>query len=929
MSKPTNGSVFILVLGLMVIATALSYALVVTMRTRQQGGLSNGLNQLARQAALAGSTHAIEVIDRSFLSNGPRPGSLGSDWRAAFAPIDSGLAGKEGVNVHQDRPQGIEYSPYDENENDIKAESLLTDSYFYLGSSENDWRDSTGYHRNKPFVTGSTWLSGTARWIEPGNYHRDLIGKPISFHLEHPCAANPSSPDPARRLGEPWVPDLNEPIWYDSRLVPTTDLARVRYRLRYAVEIESLDGKILSSCQAPYQAPGSGVPTQISAAAAAEVDRSVTARYADAYANMVMQLKCMARDSNMDGMSDLAGKLSWRAHGLYTRGGNDGKGAKSLMPVLSSFNGGKPQYWSDYDENVPVPTGERNLRLDQQTEYQRLSQYEAGRNRVSAGGKSVRYAFGDGQNHARDTWQEVPFAFTPFGRATTLKSNPQHWYEGYTDCPWRINLTTATARTISSMVFAYLPQEAHALRYDLRQEASWTGRNAQTGEDNYGGYVPTDALEQLLPKHIDLFTAPSPLAGPFAGTQPYPGTTSAWKSGDPVPDPNASNTYNAGGWNEFLGRANQANDWADKLNLSGLRGMAATPLQGAWLAHMIPWQRSSIEKDRTTGAGGKRVYLQAKHANMMSFAVPTWKGNYWYTDSYWLDLANALCMTVQLTQYAHQRLDGRQRIGDAAKGVPLWPSVPGDPEYNNVAGQPMLDVDLDGDGVEDSPSLLNTIPLVDRQFLKFLGENPDDPGSGAPNGETSFPTVFWGFTNPGWGQVPEPFEPDKSEPKRNRSIRNQLIVGKINPAQAALMELALNDLRLSFFGASPQYPNFAALDFDGNGSARCSGYAGGTGSGVVPIANRFSLTGYFVLQQSRFYRIVIRGEVFDVLRNVQAAETNLETVYVCDPTGLVYDVQGERIPTSTGFSTDLSSSRVLSQRWLWNKHRALRQRIYP
>ncbi|MCX8012966.1 MAG: hypothetical protein N3A02_01590 [Rectinema sp.] len=59
---------------------------------------------------------------------------------------------------------------------------------------------------------------------------------------------------------------------------------------------------------------------------------------------------------------------------------------------------------------------------------------------------------------------EVPvgaYLLTPFGAITQQTNAPQKWYEGKTDCPWRINLPTATAPTIGLMLMGALPKEFH------------------------------------------------------------------------------------------------------------------------------------------------------------------------------------------------------------------------------------------------------------------------------------------------------------------------------------------------------------------------------------------------------------------------------------------------------------------------------------
>jgi hypothetical protein len=143
------------------------------------------------------------------------------------------------------------------------------------------------------------------------------------------------------------------------------------------------------------------------------------------------------------------------------------------------------------------------------------------------------------------------------------------------------------------------------------------------------------------------------------------------------------------------------------------------------------------------------------------------------------------------------------------------------------------------------------------------------------------------------------------------------------------MELVVNDMRMSFFGSSPQYPDFRAIDFDDDGHVRCSAYPGGsapadpmTGKGPVPgPERRFSLTGHFVFQKSRYWRITCRGEVFDQVRQRPVAEADLEAAYCLDPDGEAFDLVNAPIPGAGPLST-----RLLYQRWLWNRYKGARSR---
>jgi hypothetical protein len=141
--------------------------------------------------------------------------------------------------------------------------------------------------------------------------------------------------------------------------------------------------------------------------------------------------------------------------------------------------------------------------------------------------------------------------------------------------------------------------------------------------------------------------------------------------------------------------------------------------------------------------------------------------------------------------------------------------------------------------------------------------------------------------------------------------------------KCANMERVLNDWRMSFFGANPTYADFAPLDFDGDGNAVASCYAGtvdvdglafpgSIASGGVgqPPDHHWSLTGYFVMERGRFWRVLSRGEVFDERLKKTISESNYESVFVIDPDG-----------DYTGAAGSLGDSCMLYQRWITNNYR--------
>jgi hypothetical protein len=219
------------------------------------------------------------------------------------------------------------------------------------------------------------------------------------------------------------------------------------------------------------------------------------------------------------------------------------------------------------------------------------------------------------------------------------------------------------------------------------------------------------------------------------------------------------------------------------------------------------------------------------------------------------------------------------------------------------------DRDVDGDGIKDVPSTFDTIKEVDAQFLRNLGESPLEYATG-----TRPVTCVNGIrvtTGSNW----TPATPELIDLSTSKNIKSIKASGKTELAK--LMELVVNDMRMSFFGASPNYPDFRPLDLDDDGVIRCSCFINGTAASMSGAAmRRFSLTGYFDFQKSRYYRIFTRGEVYDCLRQAPVASADLETVYHVDPDGEIFDLYDRRQP---GALKPLRTE-TLFQRWLRNRY---------
>lgn len=159
------------------------------------------------------------------------------------------------------------------------------------------------------------------------------------------------------------------------------------------------------------------------------------------------------------------------------------------------------------------------------------------------------------------------------------------------------------------------------------------------------------------------------------------------------------------------------------------------------------------------------------------------------------------------------------------------------------------------------------------------------------------------------------------------------------------MEMIINDFRMSFFGSSPGYTDFMPLDLNGDAKVACSCYPSVSApptatpaeiatltreadlgidqyaapSTAVDPAKHFSNTGTFMLARSRFWRIFVRGEVWDNLMSTVVTDTLLESVIAVDPVNSANDVG--TLPAAQNPQAGQHATHTLFQRWHFDKYR--------
>lgn len=459
MSYSRSGSMFVFAFGLLLVMITLTYAFMSISRIGRDAARPLNLRSLAEMAAQQGAAHALDAVTRDYIAQPNVPTTINLSQRTGFAPIDTLRVNRHQANSQNFSPWGNPASAEDQNENDTKTESLLHSHYVstYHG-------DGTYRLRYQPYSAGRMLSHGQGRYIEPGYWHSDLAGKPISFHLQHPIPANAASSDPAIRRGENYLPDTNSPLYLDRDLTPVADRTSARFRLRYAVAVEDLSGHLPLSFQGPHTDGIAGADTlpvgvpvaDADAAKCVEIDPSIASTYGDSMFNLA------------------SGSRSWMgwmiANGM---GLNQGQFSER---ILAGFAGATPQYWTmssvfpsvHPDTKTSITTGGGSV-------------FASNRGPLASVGQVVGWMQNQNGVDVIAGAQEksapsLSYTFTPYGRrAVKVAGTPSHYRDSYTDCPWQINLPTAAPEAIARMVQAYLPKEFRTIAFTKKTIEEFDG----------------------------------------------------------------------------------------------------------------------------------------------------------------------------------------------------------------------------------------------------------------------------------------------------------------------------------------------------------------------------------------------------------------------------------------------------------------------
>ncbi len=295
-------------------------------------------------------------------------------------------------------------------------------------------------------------------------------------------------------------------------------------------------------------------------------------------------------------------------------------------------------------------------------------------------------------------------------------------------------------------------------------------------------------------------------------------------------------------------------------------------------------------------------------------------------------------------------------------------------QYDNPTSTPLKVIDgsnvpyANRVGVPDGSGSLHALKDLDYLFLQNLGTNPTSPGSKIPFTAYVATTASDGVRNkwaiqsftPAWNIA---MLSDKTLcPWFAENANDALNPGydATKPSyscleRTALIERLVNDMRVSFFGSSPGYPDFIPLDLNGDGQVNCSVYpSSGTkidastpvvnpdGSSrtdtalhidqhaavgtAVPAGKYFSISGAFVIGKSRFWEVIARGELWDNLLQTTVSDTVIDTVLCVDPVDKANEFDSSAANRNPGGGQ--YSTHVMHQRWYYDKYRGHLSRKY-
>lgn len=731
-----SGTVLLICMSLVAAMVAVSFAYVVAMRTAAETGPSTIAQSLARQSARAGAAHACEMLMRDYLERPLVPTNDVSAHRVFFDPIDN----QSPTQPRETAASGAA-AAYLWNDNDVNPQSKNLNPYRQFNAHEGRVYDDSSDLSWLPNVVSSS----TPRYVESMYY--SLLPSVESSSQKTDFTKVPSV-----------APNVNTPVYYDSRWRPVASRDVARYRLRYGVWCEDLSGHIFVGLPAAFTR---GDPLAVDGDLVAsgkgnqgtEMDRAWAKRYAPQINSMFMGIL------GTDYRGLLWGGGGVQAYGIAWNGTDSTENESyqtSGFTTAGVMLGSSPWIWRNRGNRMngvgssytipwnPITSPVSFRRTGKLYSPQSINDI-SGPDSLALGG-----------------------LLTPYGAPTRWDGNPDPetanldelaYNEGPTDCPWRLNLLTAPANALRSVISGYRPSYLweHSLTWKVTfkwdsVKAAWiipspipanyphVDRLSPPIRSNMG--VPDPFRASFLTKDR---TSGAINRRPFAQFAPSPSANDPRSEMDPAyPSPVSSAYSGSIGWFSDLEKANV---WFGRgLGKAGpciprLESARRTPLQYAMSTYassskieevdrfasvyrvtgqdMVvyygfdPWSKRSGADD--DGDGKEDVDKDATWRQPNDLPVQMA-----YPNSYWLDAMSALYSSAAVAIALNQ------------PGTP-YPAAPSGGTVSMFAGKwgggATLDMDADGDGFKESNSVITNVADLDRLFLLILGEDPDRPGS--------------------------------------------------------------------------------------------------------------------------------------------------------------------------------------------------------
>lgn len=889
-----SGSILIYVIGLSAIVVIIASAFLHSMVAESRSAEHHEAMALAQSAARQGLNEALEALIADHIATnlavGTGPGTsavlavpthIDGPWHAPF--------------VSRRQPYSVDQVDYQGSDSEIDAsnEHLVLQPLLSVGS--NDYV--------KWYGLGLSIYDGRGRHVEP-NFHNLSRPAPVNGN---PAVAPVDFTDLNAAL-----PERSGGLWLDAAWCrmqtgdPRTDRSTARYRLRYALGVVDLDSLLLSNPLSDpdldhndpandYRQPEPWVAGAQHAWYNLVSMFAPPPRYTD-QANVVagmraehvflgrglasnvdrgpgtgmpvtfpMMFRRHAGQANTDDQFWGYYGLGWNfpsdeCEGLYRNAGTPASAA-GLVPLAPIVANG--------DANMPFISTLFGPQLSWRNHFQ-----------ATAGWSPWNYD-GISGNHTIGRREQMLLT-TPYGRGLRASAAPPaDWGPGdaHVDTPWHVNLLTAPPTVLNAMIWAYLPPTVKTLKYTRESYQFHTGQNA-FGNNTWGPSQGTNVIpEQDRSIHgRDLFTRlsgngfqryePPQTPGVVPDFQIYGSITGGQKpTGVRAELRGAGERYPGRLWNGDPAHAGEGgDDLGEHIDVDtrflqhGLCSHTRRALLDDLGGSITFWKENADPKG-TPPAGWGSNPLDA-------FTWTVDPDVYKFDASYWWDILKAFSTAAAFTRAQ-------------------WVQYPSD------AFRP--DTGFSPSGLRD-PASYDTIAEFDALFLRQLGENLAAPGTVGSMQPAYVQDALWNGKDQRW----------TLGPAANHNIRSLLDADLLaTPTVTSLerskvMELVLNDFRMSFFGSSPAYATgFRPLDFNGDGKVTCSAYdpnlaatpdeiANGTATwktvaDAAAIDHWFSLTGCFFIGRSRHFRVITRGEVWDNLMRTTVAGVTLESVVFLNP----------------------------------------------